>query len=484
MIFKRQLYVAGLCLVFGAAAVEAHEGLGAGDGRPNQPLQVCDPADPTACGENRFCKTPMGKCGDQNAQGVCARVPAECPDSEAPVCGCDGQTYRNRCEAMRARVSIQHLGRCRQVCHRDNATMCPAGQYCAIPPGMCDNVEAEGLCLPVPRECPDRFNPVCGCDGRTYPNRCAAASHGVSIAHLGRCHELCHRGSRCDEGEYCQFPPGTCNFTDVVGMCKPIPDGCPDVYEPVCGCDGMTYGNRCEAAMAGVSILHPGECDLCDRSDPSCGDGQCCWFPPGTCDENGRGECLMVPDACPAISEPVCGCDGMTYGNRCEAMRACVSIDYDGECDDNQCDRHDPSCGEGEFCLFRDGTCRLNDVAGECVPRPEVCPEVYDPVCGCDGVTYPNRCYALRAGVSVARPGECDRVCGGIQGLPCVEGEFCKLPSGQCNSADLQGICVPLRDPCPNTEAPVCGCDGQTYRNPCAAWTAGVQIDHRGPCRD
>ncbi|HLC51117.1 MAG TPA: DUF5667 domain-containing protein [archaeon] len=36
--------------------------------------------------------------------------------------------------------------------------------------------------------------------------------------------------------------------------------GCVTVYQPVCGADGKTYGNSCEAEVAGVKIKHSGEC--------------------------------------------------------------------------------------------------------------------------------------------------------------------------------------------------------------------------------
>jgi hypothetical protein len=62
--------------------------------------------------------------------------------------------------------------------------VCPDGYYCAKDAGDCDGA---GVCLPVPSECPDLDEPVCGCDNRTFANACDAAASGVNVAYVGRC---------------------------------------------------------------------------------------------------------------------------------------------------------------------------------------------------------------------------------------------------------------------------------------------------------
>ena len=65
-------------------------------------------------------------------------------------------------------------------------------------------------------------------------------------------------------------------------------------------------------------------------------------------------------------------------------------------------------CPTGEVCDLRDPTCRIVDLAGTCVPRPQACIEIYDPVCGCDRVTYGNDCLRLSAGATLAHAGACN----------------------------------------------------------------------------
>jgi hypothetical protein len=61
-------------------------------------------------------------------------------------------------------------------------------------------------------------------------------------------------------------------------------------------------------------------------------------------------------------------------------------------------------CSAREYCAQPIGGC---DAPGTCRPRPEICLQLYSPVCGCDGAEYGNACKAAAYGASVERADTC-----------------------------------------------------------------------------
>ena len=148
---------------------------------------------------------------------------------------------------------------------------CASTEYCELGPGC--GKGAPGKCHERPQSCPKYLIPpvpVCGCDGKTYANSCEAHKGGTTVNHQGVCKPAgCAINKDCNKGQFCFIASG-CKVTGAkMGDCKDQPNICTDLYSPVCGCDGKTFGNSCEAHSQGVNIAHKGGCNKTSCADLS-----------------------------------------------------------------------------------------------------------------------------------------------------------------------------------------------------------------------
>ena len=277
------------------------------------------------CIPGYYCEKNLGDC---NGVGVCTQKPTACFEIYDPVCGCDGETYVNLCYAAAAGVNVMHKGRCpipgefklgqifaldyqeKKINSNENIgikfesvlydSRCAIDVHCfwegnaEVEFTFLKNNVKKSFVLNTGIE-PTSIS-LFGYEIRLVRLEPPVLSnnppdHEDYIAYLviTRSPVSCFDNTDCRNDLYCAKVPADC---DGSGECAPRPSVCPDIWDPVCGCDGNTYGNKCEAAMAGVNVNFEGEC-----RDTRCDDGStviCLMIPP-VCSEH---EILAVQKSC------------------------------------------------------------------------------------------------------------------------------------------------------------------------------------------
>ncbi|KAM4572007.1 agrin isoform 3-T3 [Fundulus diaphanus] len=386
------------------------------------------------------------------------KPPESCPPGNEPLCASDGRTYASEC-AMTATgfqkgISLRkiHNGQCRKsdMCKED----CLFNAVCVV-----EQLGARCSCEPI--ECDDTYKPLCGKDGRTFPNDClrrkaeCLSKSLIPIKHPGPCDlntpSPCLTKT-CEHGAVCvvKNDEPVCECTET----------CPQTSDPVCGSDGQSYSSPCEMRVMSCTLQkhirtqHKGPCD---EACTNCSFGAICDAQSGQC---------VCPLECVESHQPVCGSDGTTYNSECELnVRSCreqqeLRVVSQGEC--KTCG--DTVCGWGARCVEKECKC------------PQCTGEAGSPVCGGDGITYDSECELLRASctqrrkIDVAKPGSCEDECGSGasgSGLESCEQERCTTHGGLWDedAEDERCICSFDCDSVPQNQ--VCGSDGKTYPNEC-----------------
>jgi len=237
------------------------------------------------------------------------------------------------------------------------------------------------------------------------------------------------------------------------------PCACPFIFLPVCDLStGTTYSNDCEAVCEGVTEFEFGDCSELPPAPEMEPDME-----PGP--EPDEGSCVLtggevVPNGWSGNDTDFNSCNSCRCGDGLLMCTLMFCLPEDGACVltggdlvENGWSGNDSGSNFCNSCTCSDSMLGCTKMA--CPPPACVCPMIYMPVCGFNGVQYSNECEANCENVFIFTEGEC--------------------PEEDMNASS--DLCV-----CPAIYAPVCTPDGIQYSNECEALCENEEEFTKGEC--